>query len=378
MLRVLRLVSAALALSTCGCSFFQRVTVEPLATASHRPSNVAAYVAVSDGEVPLDELTPSSFNVYEDEQLVAPEQSQLTLLARDLVAAHQLVLLVDMTEARTPELRQVLAKATLGFVQQVTQHQPVTVLAFDGRPTPVQIANVARGGPQPSMAALENFQLRDGSRDLNGALLFGLAKLDAALTRSGKPVRVGLLVVFASGPDRAGRVDADKTHDLVWSSPHDVLGIAVGLGPETDQLESLSRRGVVRAQAGSTLPIAFEEAAATTRAELEKHYLVSYCSPARAGERRLRLEVSYTTQQGDERKGSFEHTFSAKSFGPDCSSSLPPPFTFQPKPMPKPESEIAPRKPGSNAPERRPSGPSAPSAERDAPASPPPGAGHAE
>lgn len=348
MLRVVRIALLGLILSAgAGCSVFRHLNVEPVATTSQRPSNVGAYVAVSDGDEPLTDLEPSSFSVYENDQLVPSEQTQLTLLDRNLVAAHHTVLLIDMSQAHEPESRSVAAKAALGFVQKLSSIQAVTVFAFDGSPTLVQIAAVTRGSPAPSLAALESFSPRDKSRNLNGAVIAGLEKLDAALAQSGKPIRVGTLVVFASGPDVAGRVDADKTHDAVWSSEHDVIGVAVGLGHETDNLETLARGGMVRAQAKNTLPIAFEEAADKARAALERHYLVSYCSPARAGERRLRLEVKYTNKAGEEHSGDFEYDFSAKGFGPGCSSTVTPRFTLKPK-APPPSSE--PLKPGDNTP----------------------------
>jgi hypothetical protein len=84
--------SACLALSLAllsGCGIFRNVSVEPIATTTQRPSNVGAYVAVSDGDQPLDELLPSNFSVYENDQLVPSEQSQLTLLDRNLVAAKR-------------------------------------------------------------------------------------------------------------------------------------------------------------------------------------------------------------------------------------------------------------------------------------------------
>lgn len=332
MSRAARFACLALSVvSLSGCGIFRHLSVEPMATTAQRPSNVGAYVAVSDGDLPLDELQASNFVVYENDQLVPSDQSQLTLLDRNLVAAHHVVLLVDMSQAQEQETRSLAAKAALGFVQKLSPHEGVSVFAFDGSPMLVQIATVARGSQAPSMAALESFAPRDKSRNLNGAIVAGLEKLDAVLSQSGKPVRVGSLVVFASGPDVAGRVDADKTHDLVWESQYDVLGIGVGVGPESDNLETLARAGMVRAQAKNTLPIAFEEAADKTRAELESHYLVSYCSPARAGERRLRLEVKYTNKEGEEHSGDFDYDFSAKGFGPGCNPMVTPRFTFKPK-----------------------------------------------
>lgn len=329
--QVMRIASLSLALSlaTMGCGLFQRLNVEPIATAAQRPSNVAAYLAVTDGDVAIDELMTSNFRIYENDQLVPAEQSGLTLLDRSVAAAHHAILLLDMSQATRPEARALAAKAAAGFVEKLSPHESVAVFAFDGSEGLVAIASVPKGGPTPSMAALEAFTPRDPSRNLNGAILAALAKLDATLAQSGKPVKIGTLVVFASGPDLAGRVDADVVHDKVWEGSHDV--IAVGVGEKADSISSLARRGLVRAQAENTLPIALEEAAIKARSELEKYYLLSYCSPARAGERRLRVEVTYVTKEGQEHKGDFETDFSARGFGAGCNSLAAPRLTLIPK-----------------------------------------------
>jgi len=118
-------------------------------------------------------------------------------------------------------------------------------------------------------------------------------------------------------------------HDAIWESQHDV--IAVGVAEHAEGLEPIARHGLVRAQAASTIPIALEEAASKARGELEKYYLVSYCSPARAGDRRLRLEVKYTNKEGEEHSGDFETDFSAKGFGPGCNPQATPRLTLKPK-----------------------------------------------
>src|SRR5262249_31355776 len=138
-----------------GCGVFRHVTVEPLATTTQRPSNVGAYVAVSDSDTPLTELNASNFRVYENEQLVAPEQTELTLLDPNLVAAHQAVLLVDMSAAQTPELRATMAKAALNFVQKVMPREAVSIFAFDGGESLAPIAALPRGNGSVTMAALE-------------------------------------------------------------------------------------------------------------------------------------------------------------------------------------------------------------------------------
>lgn len=330
MRRVIALAPAALlSWSTLGCGVFRQVSVEPVASSFQKPSNVAVYVAVRDGDEPLTELEPSNFQVYEDEQLVPSDQTQLTLLDRNVAVGHHALLLVDMSQARTPEARARAAKAAAGFVEKLSPLQGVSVYAFDGGEGVVPIATLAKGAKVPSLAALDSFTPRDPSRNLNGAVIAALGKLDMALAQTGKSVKRGTLVVFSHGPDIAGRVSGDKLHDTVWESPHDV--IAVGVAEHADNLESIARSALVRAQAESTLPIAFEEAASKARAELSKYYLVSYCSPARAGTRRLRLEVKYQTKEGEQRSGDFETEFSAKGFGPGCNSLATPRLVPTPK-----------------------------------------------
>jgi len=347
---------ASLLASTAGCSLFRHVSVDPVATSFQKPSNVAAYVAVRDGEEPLSELSASNFHVYENGQLVAPDQTQLSLLDRNVAVAHHALLLVDMSGASTPEARTQAAKAAAGFVEKLLPHQAVSVYAFDGSEGLLQIGSAAKGSPPPSMAALESFSARDTSRNLNGAVLAALGKLDAALAQSGKRIKVGMLVLFSGGPDVAGRIDADKVHDAVWESPHDV--IAIGVAEQVEGLEQFAKRGVVRAQAANTLPIAFEEAASKAQSELEKYYLVSYCSPARAGSRRLRLEVKYTNKEGAEHSGDFEVDFEAKGFGAGCNPQTAPRFTVQPKPKPSfdqgppPTDQDAQGKPGKGDPKQ--------------------------
>jgi hypothetical protein len=367
-----------LLLPLTGCGVFRHVTVEPIATTFQRPSNVGAYVAVSDGDLPLTELEPGNFHVYENGQLVPAEQTELTLLDPNLVAAHQVVLLMDMSAAQTPAARTLAAKAALNFVQKVMPREAISIFAFDGGESLVPIATLPRGNATVTMAALEAFTPRDTSRNLNGAVMAGLGKLAALLGQSGKVVRVGTLVVFASGPDVAGRAPRDKVHDAVWESPYDVIG--VGIAEKADAVEDLARRGLVRAQAADTLPIAFEEVASLAVEQLEKHYLVSYCSPARAGTRRLRLEVSYTNKEGEEHHGDFESEFSARGFGPGCNPTVTPRFTLPTKPKdgpePNPGSSLAPAEPKN--PKTTPPDSRQHDQGEDAPVSPPDQSGYAK
>jgi hypothetical protein len=192
------------------------------------------------------------------------------------------------------------------------------------------------------------------------------------LAQGGKVVRLGTLVVYASGPDVAGRVSGDRARDAVWDSDYDVIGI--GVGKLADAVEDFSKQGLIRAQSPSTLPIAFEEAASRVLAQLAKHYLVSYCSPGRAGTRRLRLEVTHTNKDGNERHGDFETEFDARGFGPGCNPQQPPRLTLVPKTTrsstPNQSAEPKPHKAPAEAPNE-------PGSDEDAPVAPPRAPGYA-
>jgi hypothetical protein len=354
----MRSLSLGLPLLASGCGLFSQLQVEPLATAADKPSNVAAYVSVSDAGEPVDELTASNFRVYENEQLLSPEQTDLRLVDRNLVAAHHALLLLDMSTAGSAARRAETSEAALQLLQKLDSGFSTSVYAFDGRADLVLIAEGARGSAPKALPALERFVPRDSSRNLHGALQSALEKLDATLARSGKPIRLGTLFVFAGGPDLAGRVSEHELREQLEASGHDLFALVIG--QESQALAAFDARATVRVQSLDTLGIAFTQAGMQAQSELERHYLVSYCSPARAGTRRLRLEVSYTTKDGSEHAGDFETEFDASGFGPGCRSESPPRFVYEPR-------KLEPRKSAPQSPSRAQDAPNAP-----APSSPTP------
>jgi hypothetical protein len=306
------------------CALLLGSDLRPVASSVEKPSNVAFYVAVDNGEEPVTDLLADNFSIYENDQLIPKEQAQLTLLDGDVAAAHHAVLLVDVSASNDSDR---LGKAIAAFVTKVHPLEGVTVLAFDGSTELQSIAHVPKEGEAAALAeyGLGDLRARDPSRNLYGAILNGLDELDARLMQIKKPVRVGVLVVFSSGPDLAGRATEDAIHDKLDSSDHDLVTIAVGDDPGWPA-DGLASGGTIRAQAASTLPIAFEEAATLVARRRRSHYLVSYCSPSRAGVRRARLEAHYTTREGEQRGGEFELDFDASGFGPGCDPTAPPSF----------------------------------------------------
>ena len=67
---------------------------------------------------------------------------------------------------------------------------------------------------------------------------------------------------------------------------------------------------------------AFERIADRIIGYTQRYYLLSYCSPSRAGEHNVRIEASST----DGASGGLEYHFSATGFGPPCDPNTPPAF----------------------------------------------------
>jgi hypothetical protein len=321
--------SLALLLALCsGCSLLNYVQVEPVAASFQKPSNVAAYVSVTDGKEPVTELRAENFQIYENEQLLSSDDTHQTLLSKDLAAYHHTVLLVDMSGEQSSD--DSLARAVGSFAETVRRTQPVSVFVFDGGPNLRFVADFAKSaeGSPADVHALAKMGSSDASRNLDGAVVSGLKELDARLAQQRRTVKVGTLVVFTRGPDLAGRVTEVDTEKALDDTHDNVL--AVSIAEQAGRaLDTIGKSGTVKAQNADAVGIAFEEAASKTRDLYEKYYLLAYCSPARSGMRRLKVEVHYRDTEGNEKHGSFSQDFDTSGFGPGCNPSSVPRFVPQ-------------------------------------------------
>jgi hypothetical protein len=306
------------------------LAVQPVAVSVARPSQVAMYVAVSDDKEPLTDLSATNFTLYEDGERLDPAQAKLTLLDRDKAAVHRALLLVD-TGGLNDQVK--LGKAVAGLVRIIRRHQAVDVYAFAGSDKIQKLGSFARDPNASDPDAIEELSGtdRDASRNLNGAIVQGLDQLDADLTRGDRPVRFGTLVVVTGGADLAGRV-AQQELDERLRATHNAV-IAVGVGDKTPAaLERIGRDGYYKAPTLDGLSQTLDQVAKRVDGLYQSRYLVAYCSPSRAGERKLRVEVTVTkagdggSSGGTKDTTSFETRFDATGFGPGCDPSATPPF----------------------------------------------------
>ena len=312
-----------------GCQLFGGARIDELAIGTGKPSNVAAFVSVTRKGKPVVGLPASAFQLEEDSQPINAETSQLQLVDATHHAAFHAVLLVDISESSQPEPRRLVSKAAAAFVRRARRGQTVTVVAYDGSDK-VKVVGEYPVDPHadaPEMVdALISLAPADPSRNLRGAVAQGIEILNERLESSGNAVRLGTLAIFTRGPDLAGRFSKNDLDKALSENAHKLVAIDVTGSKLDDTSDLVSQDGFIHAQSTDTIPIAFEEAATLVDGLREQYYLISYCSPSRAGVRKLTVTVSIPDSDGKDDKESFSAPFDATGFSAACDPQKVPPL----------------------------------------------------
>ena len=116
----------------------------------------------------------------------------------------------------------------------------------------------------------------------------------------------------------------------VGEAGFDIFAIGVGAEIDPHELRALGRSGTVIEANPQAVQQAFEQIAQRIEGYSRRYYLLSYCSPARAGEHDLEIEA--VAQEGA--TGRLHDHFNAAGFGPDCNPNAPPAFSLT-RPPPK-------------------------------------------
>jgi hypothetical protein len=294
-------------------------------SAVQKPSNVALYFTVetTDGE-PVGGLEAESFDIYEDDQLISPFESKQTILNPEIAVEHFTLLLLDTSGSITESgSMHSLVAAASRFAEKITKTHKMAVYGFDGSPKliPVTGFTSSPGSVTGGLAALSSRKARDPSTNLNGAVVEAVKVLEQALSRSRLPLRFGTLIVFTDGTDRAHRVTEEEMHRTLDEANLNVFAIGLGVDVSEGHLSRLGRQGFVKADQEANIGAAFDQIAARIDAASRKFYLLSYCSPSRAGTHRLRVVANAEKQSGD-----LSYEFAADGFGPNCDPNRKPSF----------------------------------------------------
>ncbi|HUB10134.1 MAG TPA: VWA domain-containing protein [Myxococcales bacterium] len=309
--------SALLLLTFAGCTGLR---VNLVQASVQKPSQVAVFFSLQTPEgAPVPGLTAQQFHIYEDDRLVSPFESKQTILNPDVAVMQYTLLLVDMSGSVTESggLNS-LQWPVEEFTRKVSQHQQTAVYAFDGRPDIVRLSGFS-SAPHVSLAS---FRPKDPSTNLNGAVIEAIKVLDAELARSPAQLALGTLVVFTDGTDHAARVTHDALMDALDKTDVSVLVIGVGSEIDENELSAIGRDGTSLSKDPGATERAFGDIATRIDGYAKSFYLLSYCSPARAGEHELTIEPV----TADGKSGSLTYRFSAAGFGPDCDPTRKPSF----------------------------------------------------
>jgi hypothetical protein len=307
------------------------LTITRVQTAADKPSNVAVYFKVEDAKgEPVGGMTAEQFEIYEDDELVSVHESQQTILNPEVAASHYTLLLVDMSGSVTEsEDFPMISEAATLFTSQVEANNKVAIYAFDGSEEIHKISDFtgSAGGAQSRANSLSGFSPKDPSTNLNGAIIQGLQVLDEGLEKAENPLRIGTLVVFTDGTDRAARVAESEMLEAVKNTPYDVF--VIGLGEELSEkdLEQIGKDGTALAKDSSEIKTAFETIGKRIEQMTKSYYLLSYCTPARAGAHTVTVKGKHTEEgKKKEQTGSLETEFDAEGFDKGCDPNTKPNF----------------------------------------------------
>jgi hypothetical protein len=317
-----RSFSAALVLSLAACGGCSGLKVGLVDTSVRKPSNIALYFTVDtrSGE-PVADLTPQDFHVYEDGKPISLLESRQTILQKEVAAVHYTLLLVDMSGSvvGSGEMPALISAAS-SFADRVGPYQKVAVYTFDGSPHVNQVAPFG-SNVRGAVGALASYRPRDPSTNLNGAIVDAVKVLSRQMESAPQPLRFGTLVVFTDGTDRAHRVSTDDVRRTLDAAAFDIFVIGVGAEVDKKELGAIGRSGTFASQDSADIARGFDQVAARIEGASKRFYLLSYCSPSRAGDHDLEVEVVARGQSGR-----LKRHFTAAGFAPGCDPAQKPAF----------------------------------------------------
>jgi hypothetical protein len=322
---------AALSAASAGCAGLKLQLVD---ASVKKPSNVAVYFTVDTrSDQPVANLKPEDFRIFEDKQPVSILESKQTILQPEVAAIHYTLLLVDMSGSVVDSGDMpALVQAAGTFAERVGPYQKVAIYSFDGSPHLTPVVNFG-GNVKSGVNVLASRRPRDPSTNLNGAVIEGVRVLTQQMEHAPVPLRFGTLVVFTDGTDRAHRASAEDVGKSLDGAGFETYVIGVGQEVDSKQLQAIGRSGTFASQNRGDIQRGFDEIGARIEASSKRFYLLSYCSPSRAGTHEVEIEA---VAQGT--SGRLTYQFNANGFGPNCDPNQKPSFdVHHPKPQPPPK-----------------------------------------
>jgi hypothetical protein len=220
----------------------------------------------------------------------------------------------------SPEVNR-LVEAAAKFSKRVGASQKLAVYAFDGSPHITPIVGFGAPSAEAAINSLAWYRPKDPSTNLNGAVVDAIKVLEHQMDHASAPLRFGTLVVFTDGTDRAGRVKDQALREAVAGATVDVYAIAVGGEVNETEVRAIGRSGTFASKNPQDVARGFEEIARRIEGFTRRYYLLSYCSPARAGQHQVEIRAVKGALSGR-----LTYDFKADGFGPNCDPNQKPAF----------------------------------------------------
>jgi Mg-chelatase subunit ChlD len=294
--------------------------IEKIDAVAEPPGLVQVLLAVRCDGAPVTTVTADGVTLTENDTALTGSEGGFVLERSDVALQARTLLLLDVSDSAVQdETLEITRQVALDFATDViAANQRVAIALFDGaaeirmfRDWTADLAAV-----ESALAALGPEDQVDPSTNLNGAVIQGIATLDAALAPDveGELISVGSLVVFTDGVDRAARESDSAARDAVSGSDHAVFVIALaGDDALVSDLEALAKDGLFRAEDPSALEAAFRDLSLALVAESQKYYRLSYCSPLRRPRATLKIALTLG-EETDE----ISFSYPTGDFGPGC------------------------------------------------------------
>jgi hypothetical protein len=378
-----RWAAIVVAASATGC--FPSLTLTAQQAVATKPSNVLVYFsAETNSGRPVTNLGPDAFSIFENGARVTSVEGRQTLLRP--TATHYTLFLVDMSGRviGAKEAGEVIKAASILSEGAEKADNVIAVYSFDGSPDLVPVVPFAtsRGGPHDAGEAPAARERRGPPMGIESAVVAGLRTLNVSLAADPSLFKAGTLVLFTDETNHADRMRITDLHAaLTTPDNRKIEMIAVGVGADIDdtRLEDLGRNGTILESDPANMRKAFDAAVARVKAASKHYYLLSYCTPARAGAQNVRVE----THAADGLMGELTYTFNADGFAPGCDptapqtlvAKVPPPAddksTREPAEPKEPKRAHRPH-PSTPTPQAAPAAPTAPTTPAAEPATPAP------
>ena len=280
-----------------------------------------AFTATTCSGYSAGALDPGAVALYEDGVPLSPYESQLMMGDPDAVFAFRSVLLLDVSgsvleSGALPPLQE----AAAAYVADVGADHAVAIGVFDGRREVEWLTDFTADGDVllEAIIDLADREVIDSATNLYGAAIAGLDALDGVNTRD--RWLSGSLAIFTDGAHSVGEGDGYPGYQELLgrleAAPHAVYTLGLGTAIDYEVLSTLGRDGFLAAASEGDLGAAFADIAGEVSTRAQSHHVLSYCSPARAGDHTLTLEA--ISAQG--LTGALDFNFDATGFSGGCST----------------------------------------------------------